>query len=170
MSGLWSLTSSSLWKLLSQKWQWISVSSWTFLWSLNSSSFVKDLTQEWQTNANSQKINWENDTCKNWSWLSVMRSYFWLLPTVYCVILHLILSFNFSKISCPDKNHKMHKHQKCSICDENLAYDQIRSVSSFNYVSQFIYILHPRKVHAETDRRRRQHIMKYLHPLCFPSW
>ena len=52
VSGLWSLTSSSLWKLLSQKWQWISVSSWTFLWSLNFSSFVK----EWQTNANSQKI------------------------------------------------------------------------------------------------------------------
>ena len=56
MSGLWSLTSSSLWKLLSQKWQWISVSSWTFLWSLYFSLFVKDLTQEWQTNANSQKI------------------------------------------------------------------------------------------------------------------
>ena len=56
VSGLWSLTSSSLWKLLSKKWKWISVSSWTFLWSLNFSSFVKDLTQEWQTNANSQKI------------------------------------------------------------------------------------------------------------------
>ena len=45
---------------------------------------------------------------------------------------------------------EMHKHQKCSTCaengsDENLAYDQIRSVSSFNHVSQFIYILNPRK-------------------------
>ena len=62
MSGLWSLTSSSLWKLLSQKWQWISVSSWTFLWPLNFSLFVKDLTQEWQTENISY---WENDTWKN---------------------------------------------------------------------------------------------------------
>ena len=92
------------------------------------------------------------------------------------------------KYSCPRRNdfcprclRRDHKivdcsfiRELCQICDQrglgDLAYGHARFGHSLIFVHSNTHFLFFRKVHYETEKGKRDHIMRFISSECFPDW